>query len=215
MPDKSKACGTCGEVKPLADYYRNRAMPDGLFKHCKPCIRAKQTTYAYDAEKKRERNLRHMRNREVRGPIEKRYREANRDKVLDWKRAYRERNPTAWHDWFDANRDEAIERRRARYDPEKKRASRTPERTRIDRDRRRARMLAAFVEDVYFDDVMLRDEGRCGICGKPITEDTIELDHIVPLAAGGRHELKNVQLAHRACNRRKGTKVNYDLRDVA
>ena len=75
---------------------------------------------------------------------------------------------------------------------------------RQDRERRRARLLDAFVEDVLLDAIILRDQGLCGICSDPIM-GPLELDHIVPLAAGGTHEPDNVQLAHRSCNRRKGT----------
>ncbi|UJR81468.1 HNH endonuclease [Sandaracinus amylolyticus] len=51
--------------------------------------------------------------------------------------------------------------------------------------------------------------GRCLGCGEMV--NLIEnhplqatLDHVVPLARGGRHVLANVQLLCRACNQRKG-----------
>jgi len=64
-------------------------------------------------------------------------------------------------------------------------------------------------------DVFDRDGWRCRICGvytpkslRGTTEDRApELDHIVPLAAGGTHTLDNVQCSCRACNSEKGATI--------
>lgn len=55
--------------------------------------------------------------------------------------------------------------------------------------------------------VLNRDKGICQI-GYPglCTIRATEVDHIVPTAAGGGHELSNLQAACTACNRQK----NYD-----
>jgi len=36
-PPAEKRCSTCGEVKPLSEFYRNRGHKDGLSYVCKPC----------------------------------------------------------------------------------------------------------------------------------------------------------------------------------
>ena len=47
---------------------------------------------------------------------------------------------------------------------------------------------------------------RCAICGKKIKSlDDLTIDHIVPLAEGGKNVLENYQLAHKACNEAKGS----------
>jgi 5-methylcytosine-specific restriction endonuclease McrA len=46
---------------------------------------------------------------------------------------------------------------------------------------------------------------RCAIC-KCSVRDKYDLDHIIPLAKGGAHHRKNVQLLCPTCNRRKGAK---------
>lgn len=58
-----------------------------------------------------------------------------------------------------------------------------------------------------------RDKGICAICGEsvdmtvdPLSDEYGSIDHIVPLAKGGKHRWDNVQLAHRICNSRKGIK---------
>lgn len=56
--------------------------------------------------------------------------------------------------------------------------------------------------------------GRCGICREivPLLVDVMDpyaptIDHIIPLARGGRHTRDNVQLAHRRCNCAKSDRV--------
>lgn len=56
--------------------------------------------------------------------------------------------------------------------------------------------------------------GSCGICTEPMDRglprgDRLSptIDHIVPLAKGGSHELSNLQWAHMACNAGKGARV--------
>jgi 5-methylcytosine-specific restriction endonuclease McrA len=48
------------------------------------------------------------------------------------------------------------------------------------------------------------DKGMCGICHRPVSKYKFEVDHIVPIARGGKHLEGNVQVAHPTCNRRKG-----------
>jgi len=52
----------------------------------------------------------------------------------------------------------------------------------------------------------------CGICGRPVDKsikypDPLSkcIDHIIPISKGGHpSDISNMQLAHRACNRKKG-----------
>jgi len=89
--------------------------------------------------------------------------------------------------------------------------------------RNRARRRGAKFEHIDPIAVFRRDGWRCQLCGlklKPRDRGTTkpeapELDHIVPLAAGGDHTWSNVQCACRACNAAKGAKplgqVNFPL----
>jgi hypothetical protein len=56
--------------------------------------------------------------------------------------------------------------------------------------------------------VHTRAEGRCEYCQTPeeLTVTTFELDHIVPLSAGGATALDNLCLACPACNRYKAAR---------
>lgn len=60
----------------------------------------------------------------------------------------------------------------------------------------------------------MRDGGVCALCGRHIdfdceytSADYPSIDHIVPIAKGGRHEWNNVQLACRGCNNAKSDKL--------
>lgn len=87
------------------------------------------------------------------------------------------------------------------------------ERRKALRSRYRARKRDAFVEDVVPAEVFERDRWVCGICGERIPKGakwpdvmSASVDHIVPLASGGKHEMKNVQASHLGCNSAKRNK---------
>ncbi len=76
--------------------------------------------------------------------------------------------------------------------------------------RRRAIKKKAFVSRVIRNEIYNRDEWMCQICGKKVDNNkkaphplSPSIDHIIPLAKGGTHEPKNVQLAHFYCNSKK------------
>ena len=46
--------------------------------------------------------------------------------------------------------------------------------------------------------------GRCHYCDSPLEPEITEIDHVIPLAKGGRTEFSNLVLACRPCNRWKG-----------
>lgn len=78
------------------------------------------------------------------------------------------------------------------------------------RHARRANLRNAFVEEVSISYLLERDGWRCGICGKSIPKKALypdplspSLDHVVPLAQGGKHEKRNAQAAHFMCNSTK------------
>ena len=57
--------------------------------------------------------------------------------------------------------------------------------------------------DSLLSELIQRDGKKCRICG---SQYDITIDHIVPVARGGRNTLENLQLLCRVCNSRKGTK---------
>lgn len=88
------------------------------------------------------------------------------------------------------------------------------DRRRAASQKRRAQKRGTQVEDVLPTEIFDRDGWCCGICAEPVSPESAwpdplspSLDHILPLALGGAHVRANVQLAHLACNVRKGARV--------
>lgn len=87
----------------------------------------------------------------------------------------------------------------------------------------RARRRAAAIETFDPFEIFERDKWRCHICGiktpkrlrGTYTDNAPELDHVIPLAAGGEHSRRNTACACRKCNIAKGDKPLGQLRLVA
>lgn len=50
------------------------------------------------------------------------------------------------------------------------------------------------------EEVYVKSEGHCGICGHFVPPSVFTIDHIVPLAKGGTNMLSNLQCACKECN---------------
>lgn len=86
------------------------------------------------------------------------------------------------------------------------------------------RSLVASRESESFSAVEIfeRDGWLCQICTEEIDRSlawphrrSVSLDHIVPIAGGGRHVRSNVQCAHLGCNSAKGASLPRDHNVVA
>jgi hypothetical protein len=64
-------------------------------------------------------------------------------------------------------------------------------------------------------DVMLkvvrRDGQICQKCNKPVRDDEVEFDHVIPFSKGGTSTAENLRLVHRDCNRRKSDSLEEIL----
>lgn len=114
--------------------------------------------------------------------------------------------------WYSASRARRLADAR-RY------RRRHPEKIRANGSVARARKRAALVERFDHCEIFERDGWICQICGKQVDRERAwphpqspSLDHIVPLAKGGEHSRRNVQLAHLGCNWHKHTGGTDQLR---
>lgn len=60
----------------------------------------------------------------------------------------------------------------------------------------------------------------CILCGEPISQSlkpthrmARTIEHLTPIARGGRHDIDNIGFAHRSCNASKGVKTLEEYRD--
>jgi len=58
-----------------------------------------------------------------------------------------------------------------------------------------------------------KQEEKCNYCGRKLSEEYFELDHIEPIARGGEDRLDNLQLLCSPCNKRKATMTDEEFRD--
>ncbi|MGH9316927.1 MAG: HNH endonuclease [Thermoanaerobaculia bacterium] len=108
--------------------------------------------------------------------------------------------------WYSKNRDEHI-RRANTPERNRKRYLANPDYYKDAARDRKARKRAAFVETVRKKDIYARDNGRCRWCGAGLSFKEATLDHLVPLARNGKHEIANVILSCKSCNLSKGASV--------
>ena len=60
--------------------------------------------------------------------------------------------------------------------------------------------------------IYVRDGYRCRICGRTNRFDNLEIDHIKPIAKGGKSTYDNLQTHFRRCNKEKGdTYYRWDI----
>lgn len=79
---------------------------------------------------------------------------------------------------------------------------------------RRRNIEKAAIEVIDRVEVFERDWWMCSLCGGNIDSSLSYndpmapvVDHELPIALGGRHEMGNLRAAHRVCNERKGARV--------
>lgn len=79
------------------------------------------------------------------------------------------------------------------------------------RSRRRTALSATAYTDL---EIFERDKWRCHLCGKKVSKSAdrkaptgATIDHLLPIALGGRDEPANVACAHNQCNREKRTRA--------
>lgn len=223
LPDDTptaKTCTACGITKPLDDFYKS---PNGRFgrqSRCIPCHKAASKRWVQGHPE---------RTREIRNASNAR----NRDKVIARNRAFyaahRERRLAEARAYKAKHRDRINERtreQRASLPPEVRKARwlryrQTNPEQRRERSRayqkanaakfaayaqeRRARVRSApKVERIDRNAIYDRDRGICHICGKHVPRKLMTLDHLIPLSKGGEHTARNLAVAHRSCNSKRG-----------
>lgn len=77
--------------------------------------------------------------------------------------------------------------------------------------KRYALKKSAFVEDVSPMDLFNQQGGVCYLCQKVFEFKGMELDHVIPISRGGKHEKSNCKMACVKCNRSKGSRTPEEM----
>ena len=64
-------------------------------------------------------------------------------------------------------------------------------------------------------EVFKRDSFRCQYCGRSAPDVILEVDHIKPVAEGGKNTMMNLVTSCRDCNRGKGKRMLDDKAEIA
>lgn len=158
-------------------------------------------------------------NRDLVNEKKREYRKANPEKSRKEYRAYRVANPektrAAQQKWREKNKDKLREyesaRHKSRTDSDKERRSKwvkeNAEKFRMYASNRRAKKLvhAKTLTQDFICYLYKLQRGKCACCGLPLG-DNYHIDHIMPLALGGTHEERNIQLLRSTCNQEKHAK---------
>ena len=145
-----------------------------------------------------------------------RWREQHPEQAKEWARAYRQ-----------ANREsEAARQRRWRQSPygkvayreaNRKWALRHPEAAGEVRARRARAEAEGNATPNLIQAKWEASSGTCCLCGESINPDlkspdpmSLTVEHKVPIARGGRHDIDNIDFAHRVCNSSKGARTTEE-----
>lgn len=227
-----KRCSICKQEKPLDTFTRNRAQKDGYAYQCKECRRATRDRTAENEAAARYRET----NREILNRKAKEYAAANPDKIKAKRkkhyaenresvlekakrnhRIFRERRTIYRAQYHNANRERRNAQKRAWHETHRDEQNELtrqwrllhPECHKQYRHTRRARALnsgGAFTAQEW--QALKTQYNHTCLCCKQ-QEPSIKLtpDHVIPLVAGGRNDIANIQPLCLQCNRRKGRKT--------
>lgn len=193
----SKQCNRCGEVKPLQDYPKNAASPDGRYSLCKVCRSKKAKEYRARPEVAAKEKAR----------LAEAY-EANKAALLERRRARYVANKPAERAkqvaWRNANLDQHRQMCRdwAKRNPLKMRAIVSKRRALI-----HGNGGAYSAADVAR--LMQAQNELCNACRCFL--DDYHVDHVIPISRGGINDASNLQLLCPTCNRSKGNKLPHEF----
>lgn len=215
--EQSKACSVCKQIKPVAQFNKNKRIKSGLTPECKSCKSIADANYRARNKKKIAAN-------------HKKWVEQNKQHVLDKSIAWRIANPERYK---EAQQKSAIKHRakkriyNANWSASNKELhrqmiadwqKRNPESKRRSANKRRAKVMATRHE-LYTEQQVIEKYGtNCHLCHLPIDFDAprrvgrngwekgLHIEHLVPIDKGGPDILDNVRPSHGLCNLRKGAR---------
>jgi len=164
-----KTCSKCKKSKKISMFIKDKTKKDLLKTACKQCIKIE-----YDLKK----------------DILKEKRQANKRKVKDYNKRYREEK-----------------RRIGEYERDSHRS-------------RARKLNAKYESGITIFKLIKRDGGKCLICKKKVLsrnvsgyhKDNATIGHIVSMANGGSHTWSNIQMECMECNTKKGISNGGQLR---
>lgn len=220
MDDYNKQCSRCQEIKGRSEFSKDKRAKDGLTSACLKCYRLanKKTGDKYatswaprspdDDYSKRCTGCKEVKHHTLFG-VMKRRKDGLRNKCKDchnsdncvWRINNKDTTVKYW-------KDVASHKNRGDYHKNWKIANR--QKCNEYEHRRRARKANIPCEPIDVELLYKRDNGRCYLCGEPITFEEMVQEHKIPLSRtelNPSHTYDNLGVSCQACNMSKGNKT--------
>jgi 5-methylcytosine-specific restriction endonuclease McrA len=205
----SKTCTKCGIAKPFTEFHKSKDGRYGLQSYCKNC----KSEYGQNNRDEIIARLRryYQDTKEVAAVKNKQYREKNKEAIKAKKKAYYEANKYEINankrERYKTDNSQSLKQNKIYRQTEKGRSAK-----RAARHKRRAIKRGCISEDFTREEIFVRDNYRCQLCGRKTRPDYKNsyhplypnLDHIVPLSCGGGNTKENTQCLCHQCNMKKG-----------
>ncbi len=176
MPESTKRCSECHETKPLSEFNKRAASPDGHAYKCKVCERAIVKANYHKRKERLGRNLYYEMHKDDIRRKSKEYYEGHKEHLLDKNKEYRQKHPEV-HAKSVAKRKRLIDLQKGK----------------------------PYTRGQIIDRDSVTVEGKkvviCQVCKKAIDDlNELEIDHILPVGQGGLDCYDNVRCVHKTCN---------------
>lgn len=211
----TKICRDCKRELPLESFHKNKGCKDGVRPECRECVHKKRIEYYARTREKSQaysRNYYHENAEHVKSYVKKhaeRNKLKNRERLKRWREANREKLLVDKRNDYMINKEKYAERSR-QYQKQH------PEYGRISHHRRRAQTKG--VSGTFTAQQLLAKFDyfgwRCYLCHTSLSFKDLELDHRKPLALGGSNWIANIAPACQKCNQTKGNKTESEFRAI-
>jgi 5-methylcytosine-specific restriction endonuclease McrA len=205
-------CSVCKEEKPLDEYYLDKRGKNGLRANCKSCVLAKlKVNYQNKRQEKLSKRAEYYKaHAEKSKTYSKEWRIANPDKTRQYHQEYATANVEK-----ERIRHREKSKRERLNNPEKvkergrKWSQANPEKVAKNNHNRRVMTTGSAAFLILEKEIKHVLRTPCAKCG---SLDKLSLDHVIPLARGGRHSIGNLQSLCKPCNSSKGKKTIMEWR---
>ena len=75
----------------------------------------------------------------------------------------------------------------------------------------RCKSAGAYIEHVDPLELYQEQNGVCYMCLEQFNFKDMEMDHLIPICKGGKHEVSNVKMCCGTCNKKKGAKMLQEV----
>lgn len=187
-----KVCNRCKKELPKTEFHKDRNKKDGLSTLCKQCRRQ----WAIE-------------NKELRREYSRKYSQENKEWEKERRRRARKANPELYRESFRRWKENNPEKMKAhkKRDYEKNSEAYKMRSLKYRQQRKQQGMFEFSIED--WREILKEFNNKCAYCGANGEEGLrkgLQLEHVVPITAGGTYEKSNIVPACPSCNLSKHNK---------